>query len=99
MPVFRLLAKLKFLRGTPFDPFGYTEERRTERELIDEYEALLDEILDSSAPTTTASPSRSPPSRTRSAASATSRMRHLKAAKAEEAALLEQFRVRRRRRC
>lgn len=34
---FRVLAKLKFLRGTLFDPFGYTHERRTERALIEEY--------------------------------------------------------------
>jgi len=32
------LAKLKRLRGTPFDPFGYSSERRMERRLIGEYE-------------------------------------------------------------
>ena len=31
MPAFRLLRRFKVLRGTPFDPFGYTAERRTER--------------------------------------------------------------------
>jgi indolepyruvate ferredoxin oxidoreductase len=36
-PVFGLLAPLKVLRGTPFDPFGYTEERRTERAIIAAY--------------------------------------------------------------
>jgi indolepyruvate ferredoxin oxidoreductase len=41
---FRLLARLRFLRGTPFDPFGRSRERRGERQLIAEYEALLDEI-------------------------------------------------------
>jgi indolepyruvate ferredoxin oxidoreductase len=45
MSAFRLLAKLKFLRGTPLDPFGHTEERRIERRLIDEYEALVDELI------------------------------------------------------
>lgn len=45
MSAFRLLAKAKFLRGTAFDPFGRTEERRTERALIGEYEALIDEVL------------------------------------------------------
>ena len=45
LPAFRLLAKLKFLRGTAFDPFGYTPERRTERKLIADYEAMLDEVL------------------------------------------------------
>jgi indolepyruvate ferredoxin oxidoreductase len=43
--VFRRLARLKVLRGTPFDPFGYTQERRTERALIREYEAMIDEVL------------------------------------------------------
>jgi indolepyruvate ferredoxin oxidoreductase len=43
--MFRVLAKLRGLRGTAFDIFGHTEERRTERRLIAEYEALLDEIV------------------------------------------------------
>jgi indolepyruvate ferredoxin oxidoreductase len=41
----KLLARLKGLRGTPFDPFGYTAERRAERELIAWYEALIDTII------------------------------------------------------
>ena len=45
LPVLRALAHMKRLRGTAFDPFGYTAERRTERALITEYEALLDELL------------------------------------------------------
>ncbi len=45
LPAFRVLAKLKFLRGTAFDPFGRTEERRTERALIGEYEALIGELI------------------------------------------------------
>ena len=40
-----MLARFKFLRGTPFDIFGYSQERRTERKLIADYEAMLDEIL------------------------------------------------------
>jgi indolepyruvate ferredoxin oxidoreductase len=44
-PAFGLLAKLKGLRGTPFDVFGYTGERRTERALIGAYRTLVDEIL------------------------------------------------------
>jgi indolepyruvate ferredoxin oxidoreductase len=43
---FRLLAKLKGLRGTPFDLFGYGEDRRLERQLIAEYEARVAEILE-----------------------------------------------------
>jgi indolepyruvate ferredoxin oxidoreductase len=43
--VFKLLAKLKFLRGTAFDPFGKTEERRMERQLIDDYRASIEALL------------------------------------------------------
>ena len=42
---FRWLAKLKGLRGTAFDPFGRSEERRSERALIGEYRAAIDEVL------------------------------------------------------
>jgi len=42
---FGLLAKLKWLRGTPFDPFGRTAERRMERALIRQYEADLADWL------------------------------------------------------
>jgi indolepyruvate ferredoxin oxidoreductase len=41
----RTLARLKFLRGTAFDPFGRTEERRTERALIGQYRACIEELL------------------------------------------------------
>jgi indolepyruvate ferredoxin oxidoreductase len=44
-PAFRLLARLKFLRGTAFDVFGYTRERRMERGLVGWYEALIAELL------------------------------------------------------
>jgi indolepyruvate ferredoxin oxidoreductase len=37
-PAFRVLAKLKILRGTMFDVFGYTAERQFERRLIEDYE-------------------------------------------------------------
>ena len=40
-----VLARFKGLRGTPFDPFGHTRERREERELIDEYERTVDTLL------------------------------------------------------
>jgi indolepyruvate ferredoxin oxidoreductase len=42
--MFRVLAKLRRLRGTAFDIFGRTAERRMERQLIAEYESVLDEI-------------------------------------------------------
>ncbi len=45
LPVLRVLAKLRFLRGTPFDIFGYTEERRTERRLPKEYETTVERLL------------------------------------------------------
>jgi indolepyruvate ferredoxin oxidoreductase len=45
LPLLRILARMKFLRGTRFDPFGRSQERRAERQLIDEYEQLVDEIL------------------------------------------------------
>ena len=50
LPVFRMLAKLKGLRGTGFDIFGYTKERKTERALIGEYEALVAELLNGLSP-------------------------------------------------
>jgi indolepyruvate ferredoxin oxidoreductase len=42
---FRLLARLKGLRGTALDVFGRTEERKTERALIGQYQASIDEVL------------------------------------------------------
>ena len=44
---FGLLAKLKGLRGGALDIFGRSEERRTERALIGEYRACIDELLQS----------------------------------------------------
>jgi len=41
----RLLARFKGLRGTAFDPFGYTAERKMERALIGWYEGLVEELL------------------------------------------------------
>ncbi len=45
MAAFRVLAGFKGLRGTPFDIFGRTAERRMERRLIGEYEAVIKELL------------------------------------------------------
>ncbi|WP_193192191.1 indolepyruvate ferredoxin oxidoreductase family protein [Microbulbifer taiwanensis] len=42
---FGLLAKLKVLRGTPLDIFGYTAERKMERALIGEFEQLVDRVI------------------------------------------------------
>ena len=40
----RILAKFKGLRGTPFDPFGRTEERRAERKMAEDYIGLAERI-------------------------------------------------------
>lgn len=45
MQAFKILAKLRFLRGSFFDVFGRTEERRTERQLITEYEHTIEMLL------------------------------------------------------
>ena len=42
---FRVLRRLKFLRATPFDIFGNTAERKSERALINEYKMYLEEIM------------------------------------------------------
>ena len=46
LPAMKLLARLKFLRGTALNPFGRIPERIKERELIAEYEATVAHILD-----------------------------------------------------
>ncbi|MBU6467157.1 MAG: indolepyruvate ferredoxin oxidoreductase family protein, partial [Burkholderiales bacterium] len=42
---FGVLARFKGLRGSVLDPFGYSQERQTERALIGEYRACIDELL------------------------------------------------------
>ena len=92
-PLFRLLAKFKFLRGTAFDSFGYTLERRRERALVREYEMMLEEVLArlSGENHHIAVALAAIPEKIRGFGHV--KMRHLKAAKAEEAALLEQLRT------
>ena len=93
LPAFRLLAKLKGLRGTPFDPFGRSLERRTERKLIGDYEAMLDEVLAKLTPDNhhIAVGLAVIPEKIRGFGHV--KQQHLTAAKADEAALLEQFRT------
>jgi indolepyruvate ferredoxin oxidoreductase len=91
LPAFRLLARFKFLRGTAFDPFGRTQERRTERKLIEDYEAMLAELLDGLTADNhhIAVALASIPEKIRGFGHVKQRQRT--AAKADEAALFEQF--------
>ena len=93
LKVFALLAKLKILRGTAFDPFGYTAERQMERGLISDYERLLHDILDHLTPNNhpVAVALAMIPEKIRGFGPV--KQRHLAAAKAEEAGLREQFRA------
>jgi indolepyruvate ferredoxin oxidoreductase len=50
MRLLRLLAACRVVRGTAFDIFGRTEERKTERALIVEYAATVEELLDRLTP-------------------------------------------------
>ena len=92
MAAFTLLARLKGLRGTAFDPFGRTQERRTERQLIGDYETLLNELLTRLTPENHALclTLAAIPEKIRGFGHV--KERHLKAAKAEEARLLDQLR-------
>ena len=92
-PLFSLLAKFKVLRGTAFDPFGYSTERKTERALVRDYEALLDEVLAKldAGNHHIAVGLAAIPEKIRGFGHV--KMRHLKAAKADEAVLLDQFRA------
>jgi indolepyruvate ferredoxin oxidoreductase len=45
LSAFGWLARLRGLRGSAFDPFGHTEERRAERRLVDDYEARIRRLI------------------------------------------------------
>lgn len=91
--VFRLLAALRFLRHTPLDPFARTAERRRERALIGEYEALIAEILQRLSPETlpVAVALAALPERIRGFGHV--KDRSLRLAEAEQARLLERLRA------
>jgi indolepyruvate ferredoxin oxidoreductase len=91
---FRLVARLKGLRGTRFDPFGRSVERKMERRLIEEYEAIVEELLGglTAANHSTAVELASIPDRIRGFGPV--KERFLRHAKAREAELLAAFRTR-----
>jgi len=93
MAAFRVLARLKGLRGTAFDVFGYSAERRLERQLVAEYEQTVETILaglnrDTHA---TAVAIASVPEEIRGFGPI--KARHIERAKAREAELLAQLRT------
>ncbi|MDO8876218.1 MAG: indolepyruvate ferredoxin oxidoreductase family protein [Pseudolabrys sp.] len=90
---FAVLAKFKSLRGTPLDPFGYTQERRMERRLVVEYQDLLEMIMAELSPLNyaTAVALASIPEKIRGFGPV--KQRNLAIAKAEEQGLIEQFRA------
>jgi indolepyruvate ferredoxin oxidoreductase len=45
LPLLKLLARMKILRGTPLDIFAHSEDRKLDRSLLDRYERVLDEVL------------------------------------------------------
>ncbi len=49
---FRMLARMKRLRGTPLDVFGYSAERKMERALIRQYEKDMKEVPQTVTPET-----------------------------------------------
>jgi indolepyruvate ferredoxin oxidoreductase len=93
LPVFRTLAKFKILRGTAFDPFGYSQERKTERKLVSDYETMLGELFAKLGPDNhhLAVGLVVVPEKIRGFGHV--KARHLAAAKADEAVLLDQFRA------
>jgi indolepyruvate ferredoxin oxidoreductase len=46
LSVFPYLARMKALRGTVFDVFGYSHERRQERQLIEDYQHMIKQVTD-----------------------------------------------------
>jgi indolepyruvate ferredoxin oxidoreductase len=93
LPAFKMLAKLRFLRGTALDAFGYTEERRMERQLIADYARLVDELLPALSTENhgLAVQLASIPEEIRGFGHV--KARHLAVAKAKEAGLLQAFRA------
>jgi indolepyruvate ferredoxin oxidoreductase len=91
-PLFRLLARGKRLRGSAFDIFGYSAERRLERQMIADYETLIGEVTERLSPAThaTAVALASLPLDVRGFGHV--KLRNYKAVKAREAALVRELR-------
>ncbi len=92
LKAFGLLARFKHLRGGKLDIFGYTEERKLERQLISDYMALVGELSTKLTPANhrIAVALVSIPEEIRGYGHV--KLKHLKAAKDKEAALLAEFR-------
>ena len=92
MKIFAVVAACRGLRGTVFDLFGYSRERKTERQLLRDYETLLEELIHSLRPDNhgTAVALAEIPFKIRGFGYV--KDRHIIAAKADEAELLRRFR-------
>jgi indolepyruvate ferredoxin oxidoreductase len=92
MWLFKALAAAKALRGSPFDIFGHMPERRLERQLRADYETLLDEVAAglTAENHAVAVALAAIPDKIRGFGHV--KLRHIDSAKAEEKALLAQFR-------
>ncbi|MEM6666947.1 MAG: DUF6537 domain-containing protein, partial [Pseudomonadota bacterium] len=91
MRTFAMLAKLRGLRGTPLDIFGYSVERKMERALIKEYRTLMARVAkDMNADTHAIAVGLAAiPEKIRGYGHV--RERHIESARADQAALLEAF--------
>jgi indolepyruvate ferredoxin oxidoreductase len=91
LPAFKVLARLKFLRGTAFDLFGYTQERKNERALILQYQDTVARVLGrlNDKNVSQAAAIASIPEDIRGFGHV--KQQHLEAARAKEAALLKDF--------
>jgi indolepyruvate ferredoxin oxidoreductase len=93
LAVFGIMARFRRLRGTPLDVFGRTAERRMERRLVDEYEALVGELCAGLSPSNHALAVEIAglPARIRGFGHV--KEENLRKAKEQEAALLARFRA------